>query len=116
MTILADRFTGAIDFWKTQAAFLGLDGSAPLADHGIEKHELLPLLGIALGIEDEESIGQIDLVGGQSDAFLRVHQVEHGADGLLHLAIDAAQRFRLVSQGGMRILEDSQQLIGSIGS
>ena len=101
-------FHRGVDFGEAQAAFLGLDGPAPLDDHRIEKDILLARLRIAPGIEDEEPVRQIDLVGGQPDALLRVHQVEHLADGALQLAVDAAQRFRLVAQGGVRVLDDSQ--------
>ena len=86
----------------------------PPADHRVEKHVLLPLGRIAFEIQDEEPIGQIDLIGGQADALLLVHQVEHLADDVLQLAIDAPQRLRLVAQGGMRVFDNSQHGLGSI--
>ena len=58
------------DFGKAQAAFLGLDGAAPLDDDRIEEDVLLALGRVAFGIDDEEPIGQIDLIGGQADALL----------------------------------------------
>ena len=62
--------------------------------------------GVAFGIGDEQPIRQIDLVGGEADAFVLVHQLEHFGDDLPQLGIDAAERLRAVPQCRVGILDD----------
>ena len=52
-------------------------------------------------------IRQIDLIGGQPDALLFVHQLEHLGDDFFQFGIHPLQGFRLVPQGWMGIFDDS---------
>ena len=51
---------------------------------------MLLILGsrVAGDVEDENAVRQIDLVGGQPDAAVLVHQFEHLGNGFAQVGID----------------------------
>ena len=59
-----------------------------------------------LFVGDEQPVGQIDLIRGQADALVLVHQLEHFGDDRSQLGVDSLERLRPVSERRMRILDD----------
>ncbi len=105
----SERLHGGVDFGKAEAAFLGFDVAALLENRGVDQDVLLVLGSRVAGdVDDEKTVRQIDLVGGQPDAIVLVHQFEHLGDGFAQLGIDPLQLPRLVTQGGMGIFDDPQ--------
>ena len=79
---------------NAQAAFLIFVLPAAAAEHRVDEHVLRFLrLALAFGIGHEQPIRQIDLVGGQADALVLVHQLEHLGDDLPQLGIDPLSGF-----------------------
>ena len=104
MTNFFRTLNRGVYFRKAQAAFFTLDSAMPPADHRIDEHEFLGLGRIAFEIDNEKTIWQIDLIGGQPNALVLVHQIEHLADDFFKFRIYPAQRFRFMSQGGVRVI------------
>jgi hypothetical protein len=80
----------------------------------IQEHQFLPGVRLGFQVDDEKPQRNIDLVGGQTDALRRVHQVEHPSHGLAQREVDARDVARFPAQGGMRILHDfhDRRIIG----
>ena len=80
----ANRFVardGRVDAGNAQAAFLVLMLSTTPTEHGVDEYLLCFLrLALAFDVGHEQSIRQIDLVGREPYAFVRVHQLEHLVD------------------------------------
>ena len=66
---------------------------------------------LARRVEHEQPVGQIDLVGRQPDPLGGVHQIEHLADDLPQLGVDAAKVLGFASQGGVRVLDDLHEYL-----
>ena len=62
--------------------------------------------GVAFFIGHEQAVGQIDLVGGEADALVLVHQVDHFFDEFSQVGVDAFQRPRAVAERGVRVVND----------
>ena len=98
---------GRVDAGDAEAAFFVLLLSVAGAEHRVDEHALRFLgLAVALDVRDEQPVGQIDLVGGQADALVLVHQLEHLGDDLAQLGIDPLERLRGVPQRRMGIVDD----------
>ena len=104
--IPSDRCADAGD---AEAAFFVFLKRAAAAEDGVDENGFELLRGrIPFGVGDEQAIRQIDLVGGQADTLVLVHQLEHFVDEFTQLGVDTAQGLGAVAQGGVRILDDLQ--------
>ena len=61
---------------------------------------------VAGEVEDEELIRQGDLIGGEAEALVGVHQLQHFLGVHPHLLVDGGQRPGDPTQGGMGILHN----------
>src|SRR5579883_1106689 len=92
---------------EAQAALFALDRTLALQNDGIEQHFLLiALLRIAGRIEHDDAIGQEDLVGGQAETLVFIHQFEHPPSIQVDLLIDGRQRLGRMTQRRMRIIDN----------
>ena len=95
------------DAGDAEAAFFIFFEAAAGAEDGVDEDAFgIFGVGIAFGVSDEEAVRQIDLVGGEADAFVLVHELEHFVDEFAQVGIDSAQRLRAVAKRGMGILDD----------
>ena len=102
--VARDRCANAGD---AEAAFFVLFRPRPPLRTGLMNTPSVSLASaVAFGVGHEQAVRQIDLVGGQADAFVLVHQLEHFGDDLPQLGIDAAERLGAVPQRRMGILDD----------
>ena len=65
---------------------------------------------VAGDVEDKNTVRQIHLIGRKPDAALMVHQFEHFRDGFAQFGIDPFELAGLVTQRGMGIFDDPQDI------
>ncbi len=101
---------GGAEAGDAEAAFFVFGEAAAGAEDGIDEDALgFSRVGVAFGVSDEEAVGQVDLVGGETDAFVFVHEVEHFFDELAQLGIDAAEGLRAVAKRRVGVLDDLER-------
>lgn len=100
---------GGADAGDAETAFFVLFEPAAAAKDGVYV-DAFGILGVrlAFGVGDEEPIGQIDLVRGQADALVFIHQLEHLGDHFSQFGVHADERLRAVAKGRMGILDDME--------
>ena len=92
---------------EAQTAFVVLDRALAFENDGVDEDAfLVVLLRVAGEVEDEQLIGQRDLIGGEAKALVGVHQLQHLGGVHPHLLIDGGQRPGDPTQGGMGVLHD----------
>jgi hypothetical protein len=98
---------GSANAWNAQTALFVLLLPAAAAKNWVDEYTLSLLrIRVAMNVGHEQPIRQINLVGGQSNAFVLIHQLEHFGDNFSQFRIHAPQRFRRVPQRRVRILNN----------
>ncbi len=78
----------------------------------IDKHELVFRPLTEADIDDSELFGDADLRGGETDAFSRVHAIEHLLSQLSELGVELGDGFAFFREDRVGVLEDGVQLVG----
>ena len=118
---LDDDFLGpadiAVELGEREAAFFAGLGSFAADDLGVDEDDLFVFLGdFARKVDDEQAQGEADLVGGQANAFVFVHQLEHAADDGAQVGVDLGDGPRLPTERGMGVMHDVHPLtLGGAG-
>ena len=104
---------GAVEFRQAQAAFFSLFAAIAFGDLRIDE-DLLHLFVVAISrrIDDEQPVGQRDLIGGKADATCFVHQLKHLLHPRLQLRVNASDVFGFPAEGRMRVVDDLQVVHG----
>ena len=73
---------------------------------GVDQDEFFAFAANSTFVGHKHSDRQVDLVGGQSDPFMLVHQIEHLCGKISQLLVDPSDRLALKTQRRMRVVDD----------
>ncbi len=105
-------YDGGEDSRDREASFLAFDAAAPPGDGRVDER---PRPAALVVVHEDQPERDADLGGGEADADLVVHGLDHVGDEALDLGRDGRDRVRLSSQDRIAVLPDFQDH-GSTGS
>ena len=91
---------------QTQASLLLERRSARPGEGRIDEHELLSGVGVGLEVDDEQPVGEANLIGRQADPDRVVHDLEHLIDGVAEGVVDPHQRAGAPQEGRVGIFDE----------